>query len=153
MVNVASVFGEWVKTSIINIKNSTEVGRSIMTAASSNFKRVNLELGGKSALIIFADADREFRFPKLIYSIWFVCVNHGKFVSPSVDETASVAFKSIMFNAGQYCAAASRTFVEAPIYEEMLERFRRMAEQRVVGDPFELGVEQGPQVQVDSRIT
>ena len=46
----------------ITFTGSTEVGRSIMTAASSNFKRVNLELGGKSALIIFADADREFRF-------------------------------------------------------------------------------------------
>ena len=53
-----------------------------------------------------------------------------------------------MVNAGQCCVGATRTFVEAPIYEEMLERFRRLAEKRVVGDPFEPGVEQGPQVRV-----
>ena len=49
----------------VSFTGSTEVGRSIMVAASSTFKRVNLELGGKSALIIFADADRRFYSPSL----------------------------------------------------------------------------------------
>lgn len=63
-----------------------------------------------------------------------------------VDKAAEIAFEEVMGNAGQCCVAAARTFVEAPIYEEMLERFCRLAQKRVVGDPFKPGVEQGPQV-------
>lgn len=51
-----------------------------------------------------------------------------------------------MGNAGQCCVAATRTFVEATIYEEMVERFRKLAQKRVLGDPFQPGVQQGPQV-------
>ncbi len=51
-----------------------------------------------------------------------------------------------MGNAGQCCVAATRTYVEAPVYDEMVERFRKLAEARAVGDPFTPGIVQGPQV-------
>ncbi|CDS36729.1 aldehyde dehydrogenase mitochondrial [Echinococcus multilocularis] len=128
VVNVVPGFGETAGAALachpdvnaVTFTGSTAVGHSIMLAAAPTFKRVNLELGGKSPLIIFADAD--------------------------LDAAASVAFEGVMENAGQCCVAATRTFVEAPVYEEMLERFCKLAEQRIVGDPFKSGVEQGPQI-------
>ncbi|VDM33186.1 unnamed protein product [Hydatigera taeniaeformis] len=128
VVNVVPGFGETAGAALashpdvdaVTFTGSTAVGHSVMLAGAGTFKRVNLELGGKSPLIIFADAD--------------------------LDKAASVAFEGVMENAGQCCVAATRTFVEASVYEEMLERFKRLAEQRVVGDPFKSGVEQGPQV-------
>lgn len=129
VVNVVPGYGETAGAALANhpgvnavtFTGSTAVGHSIMTAAATNFKRINLELGGKSALIIFADA-------------------------PDLDKAAEVAFEEVMGNAGQCCVAATRTFVEAPIYEEMVERFRKLAKKRVLGDPFQPGVQQGPQI-------
>lgn len=68
VVNVVPGFGETAGAALashpevdaVTFTGSTAVGHSIMLAASSTFKRVNLELGGKSPLIIFADADRRF---------------------------------------------------------------------------------------------
>ncbi len=68
MVNIVPGYGETAGAALANhpevnavtFTGSTTVGRSIMQAAAATMKRVNLELGGKSPLIIFADADREF---------------------------------------------------------------------------------------------
>ncbi|VDD76398.1 unnamed protein product, partial [Mesocestoides corti] len=128
VVNIVAGFGETAGAALarhpdvnaVSFTGSTAVGRSIMEAAAVTCKRVNLELGGKSPLIIFADAD--------------------------LDKAAEVAFEEVMCNAGQCCVAASRTYVDEGIYEEMVERFRRLAEKRTVGDPFTPGVDQGPQV-------
>ncbi len=68
MVNIVPGYGETAGAALANhpevnavtFTGSTVVGRSIMQAAAATMKRVNLELGGKSPLIIFADADREF---------------------------------------------------------------------------------------------
>lgn len=57
-----------------------------------------------------------------------------------------MAFEDVMGNAGQRCIAATRTFIQAPIYEKMVEMFRKLAEARKVGDPFQPGMDQGPQV-------
>ncbi|VDL62801.1 unnamed protein product, partial [Hymenolepis diminuta] len=129
VVNVVPGYGKTAGAALANhpgvnavtFTGSTAVGRSIMTAAATTFKRINLELGGKSALIIFADA-------------------------PDLDKAAEVAFEEVMGNAGQCCVAATRTFVEAAIYEQMVERFRKLAQKRVLGDPFQPGVQQGPQI-------
>jgi len=100
---------------------STDVGRLIMgAAASSNLKRVTLELGGKSPLIICADAD--------------------------VDEAAEIAHGAIFNNHGQNCCAGSRTFVEAGIYDKFVAKAKELAEKRKVGDPFVDGIQQGPQI-------
>ncbi len=100
---------------------STEVGQIIMTAAAqSNLKRVTLELGGKSPNIVFADAD--------LYSA-IEGVHLGLFL-----------------NQGQCCTAGSRLFVEEKCYEEFVARTIERAKNRVVGDPFDLKTEQGPQI-------
>ncbi|KAJ4444438.1 Aldehyde dehydrogenase [Periplaneta americana] len=100
---------------------STEVGRIIMAAAAkSNLKKVSLELGGKSPLIIFADAD--------------------------VDKAVELAHSAVFFNQGQVCCAGSRTFVHEAIYDEFVKKATERAQKRSVGDPFTETTEQGPQV-------
>ncbi|TNN21038.1 Aldehyde dehydrogenase X isoform 2 [Schistosoma japonicum] len=104
----------------ISFTGSTEVGQVIMKAAASSIKHVKLELGGKSPLIIFADAD--------------------------IEKAAEVAHEATMVNHGQCCVAGTRLFVQAPIYNQMVERMKKLAEQRKVGDPFVSGTVQGPQI-------
>ena len=100
---------------------STEVGRLILEAAAkSNLKRVTLELGGKSPNIIFHDTD--------------------------LDEAVEGAHLGIFSNQGQICCAGSRVFVEENIYDQFVEKSVARARKRVVGDPFDLKTEQGPQV-------
>ncbi|KAI5074083.1 hypothetical protein GOP47_0010044 [Adiantum capillus-veneris] len=100
---------------------STEVGRLLMEAsAKSNLKPLTLELGGKSPLIIFDDAD--------------------------VDEAVAVADGGIFFNMGQVCTAGSRVYVQEGVYDEFLEKAVKRAQQKVIGDPFKAGVNHGPQV-------
>ncbi|XP_076454386.1 retinal dehydrogenase 2-like [Babylonia areolata] len=97
---------------------STEVGKLIMQAAGrSNLKRVCLELGGKSPLIIFADAD--------------------------LEEAVTWAHGAIMNNHGQNCCAGSRTYVQESIYDKFVEKAKAMAENRTVGDPFDAMTMQG----------
>ncbi|CAG5115485.1 unnamed protein product [Candidula unifasciata] len=100
---------------------STLTGRKVMRAAAeSNLKRVSLELGGKSPLIVFADCDVEFA----------VNCAHG----------------AIMNNHGQNCCAASRTFVQDSIYEEFVQKSQQLVANRKVGNPFIEGTQQGPLV-------
>ncbi|VDP75323.1 unnamed protein product [Echinostoma caproni] len=106
--------------SLVREAGDTEVGQLIMKAAASNVKHVKLELGGKSPLIIFADADFE--------------------------AAAQAAHEATMVNHGQCCVAGSRTFVEGPIYDKMVQRLKELAEARKVGDPFAGDTVQGPQV-------
>ncbi len=100
---------------------STEVGRAIMKAsAESNLKRVSLELGGKSPNIIFADAD--------------------------VEKAAKFAYAALFFNMGQCCCAGSRLLVEDRVYDQVMEIITSRAKKQVLGDPFDEGTTQGPQV-------
>ena len=100
---------------------STEVGHLIMMAAAqSNLKRVTLELGGKSPNIVFADAD--------------------------LDAAIEGAHFGLFLNQGQCCTAASRLFVEEKCYDEFVARTIERAKNRVVGNPFDLKTEQGPQI-------
>jgi aldehyde dehydrogenase (NAD+) len=100
---------------------STEVGQQIMkSAAETNLKRVTLELGGKSPNIIFADAD--------------------------VDAAAKFAYNALFFNMGQCCCAGSRLFVEEGVHERVMATLVDRAKKQRVGDPFEPGTTQGPQV-------
>ncbi|XP_011148936.1 retinal dehydrogenase 1 [Harpegnathos saltator] len=100
---------------------STEVGHIIMEASGkSNLKRVSLELGGKSPLVIFDDVD--------------------------VKEAAKIAYGAIFNNHGQNCCAGSRTFVHSKIYDEFVKYAKQLALDRKVGDPFDPKMEQGPQI-------
>ncbi|KAM3940013.1 aldehyde dehydrogenase 1A1-like [Leptodactylus fuscus] len=100
---------------------STEVGKLIKEAAGkSNLKRVTLELGGKSPVIIFADAD--------------------------LDNAIEQAHQGLFYHQGQCCIAGSRIFVEEPIYDEFVRRSVEKAKQRVLGDPLSPVTQQGPQI-------
>lgn len=129
VVNVVPGFGPTAGAAIsehmdinkVAFTGSTEVGHLVMQAAGkSNLKRVTLELGGKSPLIVFADANLEL--------------------------AAQYAHSAIMANHGQNCCAGSRTFVEASIYDEFVTMCKTMAENRTVGDPFEDSTQQGAQI-------
>ena len=63
-----------------------------------------------------------------------------------MDLAVQQAHLGLFFNHGQTCCAGSRTFVEAKIYDEFVERSKALAQSKVVGDPFDLKTEQGPQV-------
>ncbi|MED6114336.1 Aldehyde dehydrogenase 2 member C4 [Stylosanthes scabra] len=105
----------------VSFTGSTDVGRAIMhAAASSNLKPVSLELGGKSPLVIFDDAD--------------------------VDKAADLALLGILFNKGEICVASSRVFVQEGIYDEFEKKLVEKAKAWVVGDPFDPKSQQGPQV-------
>jgi len=109
---------------------STDVGRLIMAAAAnSNMKRCTLELGGKSPLIVLADAD--------------------------IEEAATIAHGAIFNNHGQNCCAGSRTYVQAEVYDAFVKKATELALARKVGDPFVDGVQQGPQIDQEqlSKIT
>jgi len=105
----------------IAFTGSTVIGRTIMkAAASSNLKKVTLELGGKSPNIVFDDADIEDAIN------W---VNFG-----------------IYYNHGQCCCAGTRIFVQEGIYDKFLAAFKKRAAENKVGDPFNEETFQGPQV-------
>ncbi|KAK8941842.1 Aldehyde dehydrogenase family 2 member C4 [Platanthera guangdongensis] len=104
----------------ISFTGSTEVGRLVMEAAAkSNLKHVSLELGGKSPVIIFDDAD--------------------------VDMAVSIAHIANFFNKGEFCVSGSRIYVHENIYDEFLKKSVEMAKSTVIGDPFDPRVQQGPQ--------
>lgn len=63
-----------------------------------------------------------------------------------MDEAAEIAYNAIFTNHGQNCCAGSRTFVQEKIYDEFVARAKQLAANRKVGNPFENGVQQGPQV-------
>jgi acyl-CoA reductase-like NAD-dependent aldehyde dehydrogenase len=127
VVNVVPGFGETAGAAIashpdidkVAFTGSTEVGRKIMAAAAnSNLKRVTLELGGKSPLIVFEDAD--------------------------LDFAVGVANEAIMAYQGQVCCAGSRTYVQEGVYNAFVERAKKAAAERVIGDVFTPGCQNGP---------
>jgi len=99
---------------------STEVGKTIMRGAADQIKRVTLELGGKSANIVFADAD--------------------------VDKAAATAPSSVFENAGQDCCARSRILVEASVYDRFMQGLEKSVAAFTVGDPTKDETEMGPLV-------
>jgi acyl-CoA reductase-like NAD-dependent aldehyde dehydrogenase len=108
----------------VSFTGSTDVGRLIMkAAASTNLKKVTLELGGKSPLIVFADAD--------------------------LDHAVDMSHFALFFNMGQCCTAASRLFVQEEIYDKFVEKAVERAKKRTVGDPFDSKNESGPQIDQD----
>ncbi|ORZ20265.1 aldehyde dehydrogenase domain-containing protein [Absidia repens] len=105
----------------IAFTGSTRVGRLIMKAAAeTNFKKVTLELGGKSPNIIFDDAD--------------------------IDKAVKWAHRGIFFNQGQVCCAGSRIYVQEGIYDKFIEKFKQYTAKGVVGDPQDVKTFQGPQI-------
>ncbi len=101
----------------ISFTGSTEVGRIIAREAAQSLKKVSLELGGKSPNIVFADAD--------------------------MKAAVRGAATGIFYGKGEVCAAGSRIFVEASVYDEFVEAFAARAEGMTVGDPMDKGTRLG----------
>jgi acyl-CoA reductase-like NAD-dependent aldehyde dehydrogenase len=104
---------------------STAVGRGIMAGASGTIKRVTLELGGKSANVVFADAD--------------------------LERAAASAPMAVFGNAGQDCCARSRILVQKDVFDEFLDRMKPAVEGLRVGDPLDEATEMGPLISADHR--
>jgi acyl-CoA reductase-like NAD-dependent aldehyde dehydrogenase len=104
---------------------STEVGKQVMRGCAEQVKPVTLELGGKSANIVFADTD--------------------------VAQAAAAAPYAVFDNAGQDCCARSRILVQRSVYDEFLGRFRTAVEQLRVLDPASEDSEMGPLISAAHR--
>jgi aldehyde dehydrogenase (NAD+)/phenylacetaldehyde dehydrogenase len=102
----------------IGFTGSTEVGRKIISASAGTIKRTSLELGGKSPVIIFADADLE---QAVETSVW-----------------------GIFSHSGQNCIAGSRLYIEQPVYEKVLEQVIQRAEGIRVGPALDPPTQVGP---------
>jgi acyl-CoA reductase-like NAD-dependent aldehyde dehydrogenase len=109
----------------IGFTGSTEVGRTVMEGAAATIKRVTLELGGKSANVVFADAD--------------------------LEKAAAAAPGAVFGNAGQDCCARSRILVERSAYDHFLKLLVDATGRFKVGSPEEPGVEMGPLISAAHR--
>ena len=109
----------------ISFTGSTEVGEHIMKSGAAGIKRVSLELGGKSASLVFADAGLE------------SCVESSIFAAYD--------------NAGQDCCSRSRILVDRPVYDEFVERFAARAQTLRVGDTADEATEIGPLISPEHR--
>jgi acyl-CoA reductase-like NAD-dependent aldehyde dehydrogenase len=111
----------------IGFTGSTEVGQEVMRGAAGTIKRVTLELGGKSANVVFADAD--------------------------LERAAAAAPYAVFDNAGQDCCARSRILVEASVYDRFAELLVDATRSVKVGDPEDEATEMGPLVSAAHRET
>lgn len=104
---------------------STAVGRRVSELASQTIKRVTLELGGKSANVVFADAD--------------------------LEAAAASAVPAVFGNAGQDCCARSRVLVERSALDDFMKAFERSVQSLVVGDPLDESTQMGPLISAEQR--
>ncbi|NP_001085894.1 cytosolic 10-formyltetrahydrofolate dehydrogenase [Xenopus laevis] len=104
----------------IGFTGSTPIGKQIMkSCAVSNVKKVSLELGGKSPLIIFHDCD--------------------------LDKAVRMGMSSVFFNKGENCIAAGRLFLEESIHDEFVKRVVEEVKKMKIGDPLDRSTDHGPQ--------
>ncbi len=115
------------RVSKVGFTGSSAVGSDIMALAARNITRVSLELGGKSANIVFADAD----------------------MGTAVERSMWAVFG----NCGQDCCARSRLFVERPAYDEFVERLTKRTAELRVGQPLDEETEIGPMISESQRRT
>jgi acyl-CoA reductase-like NAD-dependent aldehyde dehydrogenase len=111
----------------IAFTGSTEVGRGIAEGAAATIKRVTLELGGKSANVVFADAD--------------------------IEAAAAAAPGAVFGNAGQDCCARSRIFVERGAMDDFMVALEARVKAMKVGDPLDELTEMGPLISAGQRET
>ncbi|WP_439622266.1 aldehyde dehydrogenase family protein [Shinella sp.] len=95
----------------ISFTGSTRVGRNVIESSAKNIVKTSMELGGKSANIVFADAD--------------------------LDAAVDGALMGVFFNNGECCVSGSRLFVQSKIADEFIARVARRAAELKVGDPFD----------------
>ncbi|XP_004269481.2 mitochondrial 10-formyltetrahydrofolate dehydrogenase [Orcinus orca] len=104
----------------LGFTGSTLIGKQIMkSCAMSNLKKVSLELGGKSPLIIFSDCE--------------------------LDKAVRMGMGAVFFNKGENCIAAGRLFVEESIHDEFVTRVVEEIKKMKIGDPLDRSTDHGPQ--------
>ena len=111
----------------VSFTGSTAIGRHVMEKAAHDFKRLSLELGGKSPNIIFADSD------------W--------------EKAADTAPMAVFDNTGQDCCARSRIFVERAIFKPFVERMVEATKRLRMGEPDDPATDLGPLVSAERRNT
>ncbi len=116
--DVGAALTQHAGVSKISFTGSTAAGTAIMRSAADRMQRISLELGGKSALIVLADAD--------------------------LDQAVDLALGGAFFNAGQMCSATSRILVEKSLYTAFAERFVARAAELKSGDPRDPATSLGP---------
>jgi betaine-aldehyde dehydrogenase len=122
---VGSFLVEHPSVAKVAFTGSTAAGRDVMARAAGTIKRVTLELGGKSANVVFADAD--------------------------LERAAASAPSAVFGNAGQDCCARSRILVERPAFDRFVELFITATDAVVIGDPEDPATEMGPLVSEGHR--
>jgi phenylacetaldehyde dehydrogenase len=133
VVNVVTGFGESAGRALvahpdvnkIAFTGSTQTGKEILKACAGNLKRVTLELGGKSPVIIFPDA--------------------------ALEPATEIAARGIFMNAGQVCAAGSRLFVHEKVFDQVVEGVVDRARKLNLGPGTEPATEIGPVVSEEQR--
>ena len=110
----------------VTFTGSCQTGKKIVqSSGATNLKRITLELGGKSPLVIFDDVH-------------------------DLESAAKTAFNGLFVSNGQVCCSATRIYVQDTIYETFLDKIKTLAKARVLGDPALESTEQGPQVDEES---
>jgi phenylacetaldehyde dehydrogenase len=112
----------------VSFTGSTEVGREILVQSAGDFRRVGLELGGKSATILFADAARA-----------------------DLKRAVSMAVWAMFVNAGQVCSAGSRLLIESSVYDEVLAALTMAVERIRIGYGMDGSTQLGPLVSEKQR--
>jgi phenylacetaldehyde dehydrogenase len=126
VVNIVSGFGATAGQALvdhpdvnkISFTGSTRVGKSILAGAAVNMKRVTLELGGKSPVIIFPDAD--------------------------IEAATAATTQTIFFKTGQFCAAGTRLFAHRKVFDKVVQGFADRAQKLKVGPGVAPDTEMGP---------
>ncbi|MFL5871780.1 MAG: aldehyde dehydrogenase family protein [Solirubrobacterales bacterium] len=109
----------------ITFTGATATGRKVLETAARNLTFATMELGGKNALLVLADAD--------------------------LDVALDVAVEGMYYNQGEACTSTARILVHESIHDEFLDRFARATEALVVGDPLDAATDVGPMVDARQR--
>ncbi len=109
----------------VSLTGEVATGRAVMAAAADTLKHVTLELGGKSPLIVFADAD--------------------------LDNAVGAALLANFYTQGEVCSNGTRVYVQQPVYEEFLERVAVRTEKMKIGDPLDPATHVGALISAEHR--
>ncbi|MFB5661779.1 betaine-aldehyde dehydrogenase [Alteribacillus sp. HJP-4] len=123
--SVGAELSENISVDLISFTGGIETGKKIMQAASTNVKKIALELGGKNPNIVFADAD--------------------------FDTAVDQALNAVFFHAGQVCSAGSRLLIEESIHDEFVETLVKRAESIKLGNGFDESTQSGPLISAEQR--
>ncbi len=109
----------------VTLTGSRETGKLVMAAAAADLKKVTLELGGKSPILVFDDAD--------------------------IENALNAALAGNFFSTGQVCSNGTRVFVHTSIYEQFVERLAERTAAIRIGDPFDPETRMGPLVSKEHK--